>query len=102
MLCGKKTQKKEGIHACVQLTPFAVRQKHNSEEQLCTAGCGLVAKSCLTLSTLWTVAHQAPLSMGFSRQEHWSGVPFPPSGDLTHLGIELVSLVLHCRWILYC
>ena len=29
-------------------------------------------------ATLWTVAHQAPLSMGFSRQEHWSGLPFPP------------------------
>ena len=32
--------------------------------------------------TLWTVARQAPLSMGFSRQEHWSGLPFPPPGDL--------------------
>ena len=38
---------------------------------------------CSVLSdsvTLWTVAHQAPLSMGFSRQEYWSGLPFPPSG----------------------
>ena len=34
------------------------------------------------LVTLWTVAHQAPLSMGFSRQRYWSGVPFPPLGDL--------------------
>ena len=32
--------------------------------------------------TLWTVARQAPLSMGFSRQEYWSGLPFPPPGDL--------------------
>ena len=32
--------------------------------------------------TLWTVARQAPLSMGFSRQEHWSGLPCPPPGDL--------------------
>ena len=32
--------------------------------------------------TLWTVARQAPLSMGFSRQEHWSGLPRPPPGDL--------------------
>ena len=40
-------------------------------------GGGLVAKSCLTLATLWTVAHQAPLSMGFfSRQEYWSGLLF--------------------------
>ena len=33
-------------------------------------------------ATLWTVARQAPLSMGFPRQEHWSGLPFPPPGDL--------------------
>ena len=38
---------------------------------------GLVAKSCLTLTTPWTVAYQAPLSMGFSRQEYWSGLSFP-------------------------
>ena len=40
-------------------------------------GGGLVAQSCLTLATPWTVAHQAPLSMGFSRQEHWSGLLSP-------------------------
>ena len=39
----------------------------------------------------WTVAHQAPLSMGFSRQEYWSGLPFPPPGDLPHPGIKLAS-----------
>ena len=38
---------------------------------------GLVTKSCLTLATPWTVARQAHLSMGFSRQEYWSGLPFP-------------------------
>ena len=36
----------------------------------------------------WTVAHQAPLSMGFFRQEYWSGLPFPPPGDLPNPGIE--------------
>ena len=40
----------------------------------------------------WTVARQAPLSMGFSRQEYWSGLPFPPPGDLPNLEIEPVSL----------
>ena len=40
-------------------------------------GSGLVIKFCLTLSTPWTVAHQAPLSMEFPRQEYWSGLPFP-------------------------
>ena len=39
-------------------------------------------------ATLWTVAHQAPPSMGFSRQEHWSGLPFPSPGDLPDPGIE--------------
>ena len=38
--------------------------------------------------TPWTVAHQVPLSMGFSRQEYWSGLPFPSPGDLPNLGIE--------------
>ena len=37
----------------------------------------------------WTVACQAPLSMGFPRQEHWSRLPFPQTGDLPDLGIEL-------------
>ena len=40
-------------------------------------GSGLVIKLYLTLTTLWTVAHQAPLSMGYPRQEYWSGLPFP-------------------------
>ena len=48
----------------------------------------LVAKSCLTLVTLWTVASQAPLAMGFSRQEYWSGLPFPSPGDLPNPGIK--------------
>ena len=39
-------------------------------------------------ATLWTVAHQAPLSMGFSRQEYWSGLPFPPPGGLSEPRIE--------------
>ena len=38
----------------------------------------------------WTVAHLAPLSMGFSRQEYWSGLPFPPPGDLLNTGIKPV------------
>ena len=53
--------------------------------------CCVVDKSCPTLVTPWTVAHQAPLSMGFPRQEHWSGFPFPSPGDLPDPGIEPVS-----------
>ena len=51
-------------------------------------GGGLVSQSCPTLATPWTVALQAPLSMGSSRQEHWSGLPFPSPGDLPNPGIE--------------
>ena len=50
--------------------------------------------SCVWLfATLWTVAHQAPLSMGFSRQEYWNALPFPPPGDLPKPGIQPTSLV---------
>ena len=42
-------------------------------------------------ATPWTAAHQAPLSMGFSRQEYWRGLPFPSPGDLPDPGIELRS-----------
>ena len=56
----------------------------------------------MCMLTPWTVAHQAPLSMGFLRQEHWSWLPFPPLGDLLDPGIKPVSGV-SCfgRWILY-
>ena len=46
--------------------------------------CVLVTQSCLTFVTLWTVACQAPLSMGFSRQEYWSRLPFPSPGNLPY------------------
>ena len=45
-------------------------------------------QSCLTLAAPWTVAHQASLSMGFSKQEYWSGLPFTSPGDLPNPGIE--------------
>ena len=44
--------------------------------------------------TPWTVAYQSPLSMGFSRQEYWSGLPLPFPGDLPHPGIETGSPAL--------
>ena len=47
-----------------------------------------VAQLCLTLCKPWTIAHQAPPSMGFSRQEYWSGLPFLSPGDLPDPGIE--------------
>ena len=49
--------------------------------------CSVVSDS----ATPWTVARQAPQTMGFSRQEYWSGLPFPPPGDLPDPGIEPTS-----------
>ena len=47
-------------------------------------------------------AHQAPLSLGFSRQEHWSGFPFPSPGVFSTQGSnECLQCLLHCMWILY-
>ena len=57
-------------------------------------GGGLVAKSCPTLVTPWIGVHQAPLSMGLSRQEYWSELPFPSPGDLPDPGVEPRSSVL--------
>ena len=51
-----------------------------------------------SLATPWTIACQSPLSMGFPRQEYWSGLPFPPPGDLPHPGIEPASLALAGRF----
>ena len=62
-------------------------------------GDGLVTKLCLTLVTPWTAACQAPLSMGFSREEHWSGLPFPSPGDLPHPGIEPRSPALQADFL---
>ena len=59
--------------------------------------CGARVLSCFSrarlFATLWTVAHQAPLSIGFFGQEHWSGLPCPPSGDLPDPGNEPVSFI---------
>ena len=61
---------------------------------VCIYGCVLSCFSCVRLFlTLWTIAHQAPLSMGFSRQEYWSGLPCRPSGDLPDPGNEPMSLM---------
>ena len=53
----------------------------------------LVAQSCPTLYNPWTAAHQAPLSLRFSRQGHWSGLPCPHPGDLPNPVVKPVSLV---------
>ena len=59
-----------------------------------SGGGGLVAESCLTLATPGTVACQPPLSMGFSGEEYWNGLPLPSLGDLPDPGIESRSSTL--------
>ena len=54
---------------------------------VCMLSCSVVSDSV----TPWIVAHQAPLSIGFSRQAHWSGLPRPPLGDLLNPGIKPTS-----------
>ena len=64
--------------------------------------CCSVPKSCPILMTPWTVVHQAPPFVGFSRQEYWNGLPFPSPGDLPNPGINLwLSRPLLGRRILY-
>ena len=63
-------------------------------------GGALVTQSCPTLATLWTVARQAPLSMGFFRQEYWRALPFPTPGDLSDPGIEPRSPALQAGSLL--
>ena len=56
--------------------------------------------SCVRLfATPWTIAHQASLSTGFSKQEYWSGLPFPSPGDLPNLGIEPGSPALQAGFL---
>ena len=59
---------------------------------VCTYTCACVLSCVQLFVTPWTVAHQAPLSMEFSRQEYWNGLPWPPPRDLLDPGIEPRSL----------
>ena len=76
---------------CAPCTQPAQCTSHTSPD-------GVRARSHVQLSaTPWTVARQAPLSMKFSRQEYWSGLPFPSPGDLPNPGITLMSPALAGR-----
>ena len=71
-----------------------------NKQNSCLCGDYIVEEKVKSLSrdrlfaTPWTVAYQASLFMGFSRQEYWSGLPFPSPGDLPDPGVELGSLAL--------
>ena len=64
-----------------------------TRQEGCLCEC-LVTQLCPTLSNPWNVAHQAPLSMGFSRQEYWSGLPRPPPSNRRDSGSEPLSPAL--------
>ena len=84
--CGKKERKKMAEMVNLLLCMVVVG--------------GLVAQSCPSLEIPWTVAHQAPLSMGFSRREYWSDLPFPSPGDLPDPGIKPRSPALQADSLL--
>ena len=60
---------------------------------MCVCACSVATVMSDPFATLWTIALQAPLSMGFPRQEYWSGLPFPSPGDLPDPGIKPVFLM---------
>ena len=61
---------------------------------VCVCVCARVLSHVRLFATPWTVAHQTPLSMGFPRQEYWSGLPLPPPGNLLNLDFEPMSSAL--------
>ena len=77
---------------------MAQSRKRNIQDHLShrswLGGGDLVTELCPTLATPWTVAYQASLSVGFSRQGHWSGFLFPSPGDLPNSGVEPQSPAL--------
>ena len=84
----RSKSKEEGVYVDVWLTDFAIQQKliEHCKAPMC------VRSVTSDSATPRTVAHKPPLFMGFSRQEYWSGMPFPPSEDLPNSGIKPVSL----------
>ena len=85
--------KAQPLCTCIQFN-LGSKALGEIEENIFTALPGKERKKMKSLShvqlfaTLWTIAHQALLSMGFSRQDYWSGLPFPSPGDLPDPGIE--------------
>ena len=80
----------QGVHRWTKdwtLGPATSWKALTSRSEVCARVCSVVSNSL----RLWTVAHQAPLSMEFSRQKYWSGLPFPTPGDLPDPRIEPLS-----------
>ena len=73
---------------------YANNYIHITDVYMCVYVCVCVLSHVQLFVTSWTVARQALLSMGFFRQEYWSGLPFPSPGDLSDPGIEPQSAAL--------
>ncbi|CAI9175408.1 unnamed protein product [Rangifer tarandus platyrhynchus] len=73
---------------------FKTHKFDRSENESCVSVCSVVSDSV----ALWTVAHEAPLSMESSRQEYWSELPFPTPGDLPNPGIKCMPPALAGRF----
>ena len=85
------------VPAAVSSSPWCPIAQHRDHLWVLTGVWGAVLSHSSHVQffvTLWTVAHQAPLSMGFSRREYWSGLPCPPRWDLPDPGIKPASLCL--------
>ena len=84
----------QGSNLCLlhwQADSFSTEPPRKPQRMECA--CVLSCFSCVQLFvTQWTIAHQAPLSLGFSRQEYWSGLPCPPPGDLPNQEIKPAPL----------
>ena len=93
---GEVEKRKEVARPSAQTEHPGSQKPQTSWEEELEGPCSLVYVSVLghvqLFATLWTIAHQGPLSMAFSRQEYWSRLPFPPPGDLPSPGIEPASL----------
>ena len=84
------------LSLALQADSLLLSHQGSSDTHACT--CAKLLQVMSDSATLWTVASQAPVPMGFFRQEYWSGLPCPPPGDLPDPGIEPGS---RCREILY-
>ena len=83
------------LYSCHEILLFSFKEEHISDPQSSLSTFVLSHFSRVRLfATPWTVVRQAPLSMAFSRQEYWSGLPFPSPGHLPHPGIKHGSLAL--------
>ena len=99
------------IFYCYCVWALCINFSHNHLKSFLVLHINIYFKSVCMLSHVWffvtpyTVAHRTPLSMGFSREEYWSGLPFPSPGDHPNQGIKPhlphFPHLLHCRWILY-